>query len=389
MSQVPAPTAPSSPTSTVVEVSLSAVLLTVRLAAPQVLAIVAPEDPWKRAAAGLRLTTALDEGTLDALPFGPLDPLRDATLERGLLGWVRRQTGLELDWIEQLYTFGDQYRDPREMGGSRAVAVAYLAIVDAAQHRGRHSAHWRDVYQLLPWEDWRAGRPELIPALIAPCLDGWADDAGDDGLRAARRERVDIAFGLDRAAWDADRVLDRYELLYEAGLLAEAHIDAALRRAADVALRYAPWMALEDGELRIPDRRTRESGGETGPIAPQVGEPAWALALGKPMLHDHRRILATALGRLRGKLRYRPVVFELLPPEFTLSELQRVVESLTGQRLHVANFRRLVDGSGLVEDTGQFAPTGGRPARRYRFRRDVLRERRAPGLGLPRRRRSA
>ena len=105
------------------------------------------------------------------------------------------------------------------------------------------------------------------------------------------------------------------------------------------------------------------------------------------MLHDHRRILATALGRLRGKLRYRPVVFELLPPAFTLSELQRVVESLTGQCLHAANFRRLLDGSGLVEDTGKFAPTGGRPARRYRFRREVLKERRAPGLGLARRRR--
>jgi hypothetical protein len=371
-----------------VEVSLSAVLLTVRSAAPQVLVIAAPEDPWYRVAAGLGLTADPDEATLDALPFGPLDPQRDATLERGLLGWVRRQTGLELDWIEQLYTFGDQYRDPREMGGSRAVAVAYLAILDAAQHRGRHSAHWRDVYQLLPWEDWRAGRPVLIPGLIGPCLHRWAEDAGDDGLRSARRERVDIAFGLDRAAWDADRVLDRYELLYEAGLLAEAHVDAALRRSANVALRYAPWLRLTDGELLGPGPRPADASRATVMLGSEAGAPAPALSLGKPMLHDHRRILATALGRLRGKLRYRPVVFELLPPVFTLSELQRVVESLTGQRLHAANFRRLIDGSGLVEDTGQLAPTGGRPARRYRFRRDVLRERRAPGLGLSRRSRA-
>ena len=76
------------------------------------------------------------------------------------------------------------------------------------------------------------------------------------------------------------------------------------------------------------------------------------------MAFDHRRILATALGRLRGKLKYRPVVFELLPPEFTLYDLQKTVEA-TGN-----------------ESTA----TGGRPARLYRFRREVVLERPAPGL---------
>ena len=70
------------------------------------------------------------------------------------------------------------------------------------------------------------------------------------------------------------------------------------------------------------------------------------------MALDHRRILATALGRVRGKLKYRPVVFELLPPTFTLSRLQRVVEALAGVRLHKQNFRRLVERGGLVEGTG-------------------------------------
>ena len=61
------------------------------------------------------------------------------------------------------------------------------------------------------------------------------------------------------------------------------------------------------------------------------------------MALDHRRILATALGRLRGKLKYRPVVFELLPSAFTLLQLQRVVEALAGVRLHKQNLRRLVE----------------------------------------------
>src|SRR6266516_2365543 len=47
----------------------------------------------------------------DALPYGPLDPERDRTLGLGLRRWVREQTGLELDYIEQLYTFGDRGRD--------------------------------------------------------------------------------------------------------------------------------------------------------------------------------------------------------------------------------------------------------------------------------------
>jgi hypothetical protein len=57
------------------------------------------------------------------------------------------------------------------------------------------------------------------------------------------------------------------------------------------------------------------------------------------------------------------------------------VEALAGVPLHKQNFRRLVEHGGLVEGTGSFdAKTGGRPAELFRFRREVLRERRAPGL---------
>jgi hypothetical protein len=153
-----------------------------------------------------------------------------------------------------------------------------------------------------------------------------------------RRRRVAVMFGRD--PWDGIRVLDRYELLYEAGLVAEAAVDAGEEPASD--------------------------------------------AVGTAMALDHRRIAATGLGRLRGKLTYRPLVFELLPELFTLSDLQRTVEALAGVRLHKQNFRRLVERNGLVEGTGKRATsTGGRPAELFRFRPAVVEERPRPGLGVP------
>ncbi len=85
------------------------------------------------------------------------------------------------------------------------------------------------------------------------------------------------------------------------------------------------------------------------------------------MRFDHRRILATAIARLRAKLKYRPVVFELMPDEFTLTDLQRTVEAISGRHLHKQNFRRLVETAALVEPTGEH----------------VDRDRRAPGGALP------
>ena len=91
------------------------------------------------------------------------------------------------------------------------------------------------------------------------------------------------------------------------------------------------------------------------------------------MTHDHRRILATGIARLRAKIKYRPVVFELMPPSFTLGQLQYAVEALAGRRLHKQNFRRLIEQQDLVEETGAVATeTGGRPAKLFRFRRDVV-----------------
>ena len=297
-----------------IEIGLNAVIVAVTDDRPRVLTVERSQGP-------------------PALPFGPLDPESDRTLELGLRGWVRRQTGFELGYVEQLYTFADRHRDPRLRAGPRIVSVAYLALVrEDAQPEGG-GARWRDVHELLPWEDWRKGTPPVMSG-IAAALARWSRGARDPVARAQRAERIDICFGQHGAIWDAVRVLERYELLFEAGLVAEA--------------------------------------GAKHP------------ALGPQMALDHRRILATALGRLRGKLKYRPLVFELLPETFTLLQLQRVVEALAGLRLHKQNFRRLVENAGLVEGTGEIdSETGGRPAERHRFRREVLRERRAPGVSLP------
>jgi hypothetical protein len=291
------------------------------------------------------------EGAVDpevaALPFGPLDPDRHRTLELGLRAWVREQTGMDLDYVEQLYTFGDRDRALAADGLTWVLAVAYLALVRERQVGEGHTAAWRGIYRFLPWEDRRAGEPEILQDRIRPALAEWVDAAGDERVRRQRRGRADITFGSGSAPWDGERVLDRYELLYEAGLVAES----------------------------VHDR-------EPAPHPVDAGSPL--AGFGSPLALDHRRILATALGRLRGKLKYRPLVFELLPETFTLFQLQRSVEALVGVRLHKQNFRRLVERGALVEGTGQLEPdTGGRPAALFRFRREVLHERPAPGVGLP------
>ncbi len=293
----------------------------------------------------------------DAIPFGPFDPASDRTLELGLCRWVREQTGLELGYVEQLYTFGDRNRDPSEgKGGPRVISVAYLALVREGKPSGTAGADWRGWYLFFPWEDWRTGRPEVIEKHIAPALNKWVDAAPDPRIRQERRERSDINFGLRGAPWVPERVLERYELIYEINLAIEALRDRGL---------HIP--GANDASTNLNDTLS-----------------LWTQNLGHPMALDHRRILATALGRLRGKLKYRPVVFELLPSTFTLFQLQRIVEALAGVRLHKQNLRRLVEKGGLVEGTSQLdQQTGGRPAELFRFRRDVLRERPAPGVGLP------
>ncbi|MEO0784978.1 MAG: NAD regulator [Pseudomonadota bacterium] len=277
-----------------------------------------------------------------ALPFGPFDPAGHRTFELGLRGWVSEQTGFDLGYVEQLYTFGDKGRETPgarladAADDTRVISVSYLALTpEPGEIGGGFDASWRGWYTFFPWEDHRSGRPLIIDEKILPALTSWA--AGNSG----RQDRVSVAFGAGEShPWIEERVLERYELLYEAGLVTECARDAGL--------------ALPESEL------------------------------GSPMSSDHRRILATAMGRLRGKVKYRPVVFELVPERFTLSSLQQVTEALLGLRLHKQNFRRALDKTGLVEGTGAMeTSTGGRPAEFYRFRRELLLRKDVSGVSTP------
>ena len=278
------------------------------------------------------------------LPFGTFDPVAHRTFEIGLRAWVAAQTALNVGYVEQLYTFGDRGRHARPGDtGAHVVSVGYLALTQmskAALHAA--GAGFEPWYRFFPWEDWRDGRPRILDTAIVPLLEQWSKSGRDDPTRPpGRSERLRHCFGTAGSPWDEEKVLDRYEFLYEAGLVEEARRDG-----------------------RQP-----------------IVAPSKIPALGEPMRFDHRRILATAIARLRAKLKYRPVVFELMGPEFTLTELQRTVEAISGRHLHKQNFRRLVEAAALVEPTGETSTaTGGRPAAVFRFRRDVTQERPAPGL---------
>ena len=184
----------------------------------------------------------------------------------------------------------------------------------------------------------------MIESALLPRLEAWAKAPQNQRPRQDRDQRIAITFGGGGHAWDEELVLQRYELLYEAGLIPEAS-------------RGGPPGMLRPGPLP---------------------------GTGLPMILDHRRILATGIARLRAKIKYRPVVFELMPETFTLLQLQRCVEALAGRLVHKQNFRRLIEQQDLVEETGETTPdTGGRPAKLFRFRREVFTQRAVAGTKLP------
>ena len=317
-----------------IEIDLNAAIVTVETRQPLIL-VVRSSDPREP----------------DGLPFGPFDPLTHRTFETGLRAWVAEQTALKLGYVEQLYTFGDHGRhDVPGDAGPHLVSVGYLALTRPSENSSRALAKvgalWRRWYEYFPWEDWREGRPDILDNRLMPALKRWArarPSQRDAARPLGRRERLRLAFGEDGGPWDEERVLERYELLYGAGLVAEA-----------------------------PQYDQHKSS------APQS-----APLFGVPMHYDHRRILATAISRLRAKLKYRPVIFELMPVEILpWTDLQRTVEAISGRHLHKQKFfAGWSKESALLEPIGKLArQERGRPAELFRFRREVLKERPAPGL---------
>lgn len=259
-----------------------------------------------------------------ALPSCPVQS-GHRSLQSGLRAWVEEQIGHSVGYMEQLYTFADRDRTPE---GLRAISISYLGLTRGENRQVTKDSSWRNWYEYFPWEDHRNCTPEIFETLLKPRLRKWAKAAEDRQERAHRWQRAAITFGFENHGWNENLVLQRYELLYEAGLVPEAG-------------------------------RSKEASSKS------------AMA-GKPMLADHRRILATGIARLRAKITYWPVFFELMPPTFTLLQLQKNVEAVAGRLLQKPNFLRLIEQQEVVEETGMSVETRRRPAKLFRFRQAVL-----------------
>ncbi len=97
-------------------------------------------------------------------------------------------------------------------------------------------------------------------------------------------------------------------------------------------------------------------------------EAAWWPVSKLPALaFDHRKILDCALERLRNKLEYTTVGFQLLPAKFSLTELQEVYEAILGKKLDKRNFRRKIELLKILKPISEYRRGGQRPARLYRF----------------------
>lgn len=310
----------------------------------------------------------VDGGKL--LPNGPLMPLH-RSLQAGVRQWVEEQTQQPLGYIEQLYTFVDTNR--RNKDGHALVYVSYMGLVqeavsqqpkqDIANSDTDHacstidnssSARWRDWYTYFPWENHQQDQTKNSSQIIDK-LKQWAYSADSQSETTKRLQRIYLCWGGDWeqdsdfkqvvdtgkgqsssakemfSKWIAEHALLRYEMLYEAGLIPESPNYNA---------------------TKLPSN--------------------WQQITGEPMYYDHRRVIATAISRLRAKIEYRPLIFGLMPEEFTMLQLQQSVEALSGVPLHKQNFRRLLESQDLLEPTGNSSQTGrGRPAKLYRFRFDL------------------
>ncbi len=273
-----------------------------------------------------------DKDPIQGLPGGKFDPKKHQKMQQGLRIVVQEKTGFSLRYVEQLYSFGDngRMRNNNENGHS-SISIGYLALTHA-----QNTIHdrWLDWYHFFPWEDWRNGMPSLIRQTIYPLLKQYAEQKKrHQQAFDSWDERMYEFFAFGNRSWDPERVLERYEILYEAGFVNEA-----VRDGKDLARRHLK---------------------EMGSAYPQLGQE----------LHlDHRRILATAISRLRAKIKYRPVIFDVMPEKFTLFTLQKTIEGIYGMPLHKQNFRRHVMKSKLVYAADDICiDTGGRPAQLYRF----------------------
>ena len=302
-----------------------------------------------------------------AFPGGFVEWNSDADAATAAIRELDEETGLGRPaHLETLDTYDTNGRDPRQWAGferdgkwistgARIVSKSFLALFGSAgdalapkSGEDATAAAWRSIYEFLPWEDVRnADGQTLARSFGKELLDGWAR-VRDKEEAQARGRRVKAAFPARLSDWNEERAPERYRLLLAAGLVPEAHRDK--------------WGRLTS---------TRAS---------------WS---GEALAFDHRVMLADALGRLRGKLKYIPgVLSALLGREVALPVLQAACEAIGGRPIVTPNFRRLMTATHglLVRRAGhasvRAAKKGVAPSL-YAFRADVETLRLDPSIRMP------
>jgi 8-oxo-dGTP diphosphatase len=182
-----------------------------------------------------------------------------------------------------------------------------------------------------------------------------------------------LATLLTRAA---GRSRDRWELPWGVPADDETLEDAAARVARVALGTPAAWL---EQVAAFGDRRRHPGNAEfsvafiglvpTGTEPSASSEAAWFPTDGAPPLAPrHEAMIEGALDAVRSRLDQSPIAFRLLPPTFTLSELQGIYELLLGRRLYKASFRRALQAAWLIEPTDEWRSEGrGRPAQLFRY----------------------
>ncbi|WP_417563638.1 NUDIX hydrolase [Microbacterium sp.] len=188
------------------------------------------------------------------------------------------------------------------------------------------------------------------------------------GLWALPGGWLDVDEGLDAAASRTLASTTGLAPSYLEQLYAFGDVDRSPTRV--VSIIY--WALLRQDEVDA-QRAAHEAAGD----APENVEWVDVDAL-PPLAFDHTDIVAYALWRLRNKVGYSRIAHGLLPDEFTLAELREAYESILSRRLDPANFRRQAEASGTLIPTDRFRTGSHRPARLYRYDRDVELAQRGP-----------
>lgn len=168
---------------------------------------------------------------------------------------------------------------------------------------------------------------------------------------------------------------ERWSLPWDAPLPGEAFEDAA-SRITEAALGSAPALLEQVGAFADARRHPGDADVSVGVVAltppaelSSLASAEWfTLSALPPLAPRHRAIVDRAITVVRQRVDQSPLAFRLLPPTFTLSDLQGIYELLLGRRLHKASFRRALQASYLVEPTDEWRSEGrGRPAQLFRY----------------------